>query len=71
VRGVKVYVVTEVRACGCEAFVDAKATFEAAMAVAKLAGNRKVTRHIADKALQLTSQATGSTQEGSYGDCRT
>ena len=47
--GLKVYVVTQVYPGGVEEFVDVKLTFDAARAVAKLDGGRRVRKRLATK----------------------
>lgn len=45
---IKVYIITEVSGAG-ENIIASRLTFEAALSIAKLAGNRRITKTIATK----------------------
>ncbi len=65
----KVYVVTEVSG-RCETVIALKLTFDAAMAVARLKGNRKVGRWVADKIPTMTRQTAEQHEGEQHGDQR-
>lgn len=64
----KVYIVTEINESGGEVMLAARLSNEAARSIAKQKGNRRVTRLIATKEMQLTAkdEMVNSTKEQNH-----